>query len=487
MPNLNSKVVTATKWSIFAELVAKLVAPFTNIVLARLLTPETFGIIATITMIISFTEIFSDAGFQKYIVQHPFKDENEKSQCITIAFWSNLFVSLLLWLIIIVFNTQIAELVGNPGLGHVLIIACVLIPIQSFSSIQKSIFQRKLDFKILFRSRIVSTMVPFIITIPLAFFLRSFWALIIGTIIQQILIALLLNHYSQWRPYLYFNWKQLKSMLSFTIWTMVESISIWLTLNLDIFIVGKLLNQHYLGIYKTSMITVNQIMGLIIAIVMPILFSVLSRLQSNHENFNAMFLKMQKGTAVFAFPMGVGIYLFSDFITMILLGGQWKEASGFIAIWGLMSTFTLVFSNFSSEAYRAIGRPKLSTISQFLHIVALIPTVIIAINYGFEMLYNARALVRLEGVFVNILFLKYIIKMPIRKMGLSLLPILCATSIMGFIGKYLVSVVELTALNSIFLIGLCSIIYFLFLYLLMKDEMTRYIKVLYSLVSSKIK
>ena len=75
--SLNNRVKTATKWSAVTEILSKLVSPLTNMVLARLLTPEAFGIVATLTMVISFAEIFTDAGFQKYIIQHKF--DNEKN------------------------------------------------------------------------------------------------------------------------------------------------------------------------------------------------------------------------------------------------------------------------------------------------------------------------------------------------------------------------------------------------------------------------
>ena len=70
MVNLNNQVVNATKWSSLTELAAKLVAPISTMVLARLLTPDAFGVLVTATMIISFAEIFTDAGFQKYLIQH---------------------------------------------------------------------------------------------------------------------------------------------------------------------------------------------------------------------------------------------------------------------------------------------------------------------------------------------------------------------------------------------------------------------------------
>ena len=98
--SLNSKIVNASKWSTITEVMAKLIAPISSMVLARVLTPEAFGVVATITMIISFAEIFTDAGFQRYLIQYEFESDEEKSNTANVAFWTNLGMSLFLWLII---------------------------------------------------------------------------------------------------------------------------------------------------------------------------------------------------------------------------------------------------------------------------------------------------------------------------------------------------------------------------------------------------
>jgi len=121
--NLNKKIRLATKWSTTTEIISKLIVPITNMILARILAPEAFGVIATITMVISFTEMLTDSGFQKFIVQREFKDKREKHCNANVAFWSNLILSLSILVIIIIFNKQIAQMVGNSGLGYVLIIA----------------------------------------------------------------------------------------------------------------------------------------------------------------------------------------------------------------------------------------------------------------------------------------------------------------------------------------------------------------------------
>lgn len=416
MSELNHKLIKATKWSSITEIVAKLITPITSIVLARLLTPEAFGVVTTLTMVITFAEIFTDAGFQKYLIQHEFKDEIDREQSTNVAFWSNLIMSLFIWLIIGIFADQLATMVGNSGLGHVLIIACVSIPMAAFSSIQMALYKRDFDFKTLFKVRIVGVCVPLLVTVPLAFYLRSYWALVIGTIVSNLANAILLTVYSRWKPRLYYSFAKLKEMFSFSAWSVVEAISIWLTGYVDIFIIGVYLNEYYLGLYKTSITVVGQIMGLITAATTPILFSSLSRLQTDESAFQTLFFKFQKLVGLLVIPIGVGIYCYSDFITEILLGNQWMEASSFIGLWGLTSTITIVFSHYSSEVYRAKGRPKLSVLAQVLHLVVLLPAVMITVRYGFEILTTTRALVRLELIMVNLIIMYIVVKMSPWKM-----------------------------------------------------------------------
>ena len=427
---LNSKVRTATVWSTIGEVFAKLVTPITSIVLARLLTPEAFGVVTTLTMVITFAELFTDAGFQKYLIQHEFKNAEDREQSTTVAFWSNLVMSLLFWGIIALVNASLAALVGNPGLGHVLVIACAAIPLEAFSSIQMALYKRDFDFKTLTKVRMVSTLIPLFITVPLAFWLRSYWALVIGTLTVNLVNAVLLTAFSKWKPRLYYSFDKLKEMISFSIWSMVEALSIWLTNYVDIFIVGTMLSQYYLGLYKTSTTLVGQIMGLVTAITTPILFSALSRLQNDEQEFQRLFFRFQKIVGLLIIPLGVGIYLFRDFVTLVFLGSQWVEASGFIGLWALTGTITIVISYYNSEVYRAKGRPKLSVLGQVLHLIVLWPVVWIAVRYGFETLYCARSLVRLEGLYVGLFIMGIAIKMPVGKILTNILPTCIASASM---------------------------------------------------------
>ncbi len=465
--DLNSKVVNATKWSGITEVASKLVSPISTMILARILAPDAFGVLVTAQMVISFAEIFTDAGFQKYIVQHEFPNEDEKYKSVAVAFWANFIMSMILWLVICLFANPIASLVGCDGNGLVIAISCICLPLAAFSSIQMAIFKRDLDFKTLFNVRLVGIFIPLIVTVPLAFATRSYWALIIGMITLYFANAIILTVKSSWKPHWYFDFQHFKEMFSFTMWSMIEAVSIWLTSYIDIFLVGTLLSQHYLGLYRTSMNTVGQITSIITAATTPVLFSSLSRLQNDRSEFNKLFFKFQKLVGIMVIPLGVGIFLFSDLITEILLGPQWMEASAFIGIWGLTSAITIVLGHYASEVYRSIGKPKLSVIAQWLHIIALCPVVLIFIDKGFDSLCIARSLVRLQLVLVQLIIMWVVVKMNVLKMFTNILPATVASATMLIVWL-------LPGTNSIWMqvtyVLLCICIYFIVLMLFPEER-----------------
>lgn len=468
--NLNTKIVNATKWSTITEVMAKLVAPISSMVLARLLTPEAFGVVATLNMVIAFAEIFTDAGFQRYLIQHEFENDDDKDKDTNVAFWSNLVMSFVLWGIIAIFNEPLATLVGNPGLGHVLTIACVSIPLAAFSSIQMALFKRSFDFKTLFWRRMAMILVPLLVTIPLAFWLRSYWALVIGTIVTNLVNALLLTIKSNWRPRRYYSFARLKRMFSFCSWSIVDSVLVWATSYIDIFFIGRALDAHYLGVYKTSITTVGQFTTLITASILPVVMPALSRLQNDLPEMRKTLLKFQKYTGVLLLPMGVGILMFRNLITDVMLGSQWTEAASFIGLWGLMEVTTVIFARFCSPVYPAIGKPRVSVIVQILHLVVLVPAVIISGQYGFKALYITRSLIRLELVLVNLIFVYILIKQSAWRMFVNILPEICSCGVMAVVAFFLLKINDSMVVSFIW-VAVCTLVYFATLYVFPKDRL----------------
>lgn len=462
--DIQNKTAIATKWSSITEIVAKIVSPISNMILARLLTPEAFGIVATITMITSFAEIFTDAGFQKYIIQHDFKSEKELDENTTVAFWTNMICAIIIFLIINFNSQQLATLVGNPGLGIVITTASLSIIINSFSSIQIARFKRSFDFKTLFYIRIVTCIIPIIVTVPIAYFTHSYWALIVGNLCSNIVNAIILTYKSKWKPFFYYNIAHLKRMFGYSWWILLESIAIWLTSYIGTFIVGMYMSPYYVGLYKTSITTVNQITSLITAATSMPLFVALSRLKNQKDELEEVYCNYIQAISVFVIPLGVGVWLYRDFVTTILLGSQWGEAANFIGLWALVNSICLVLGTYCNGLYNAIGKTKLSLLSQILQLVILIPVLIIFSPQGFEKLYVARCIARLELVVVQMIIMKFIIKFPLFKLIKKIVPSILGTVVMTSSSIFLFKQQENFWLQIIEIIC-CIIIYFLFLFI----------------------
>lgn len=474
---LKKKSSLALKWSTFGEILAKIITPVLNMVLARLLTPDAFGVVATVTMIISFADTISDSGFQKYLIQKDFNNDNELNKSANVAFTSNLFLSILLWLLIIFFNEELANLVGNSGLGIIFIISGFSLIITAFSSIYSGILKRKFEYKKLFYARIISAIIPFIVTIPLALLGFSYWSIIIGSTVATLVSTIVMKYVSKIGLKLYFSYDTFKQMLSFSMWSLIESIGTWLTSYIGTFIVGLFLSTYYLGLYKTTITSVNGIFAIITAATTSVIFSTLSRLQNNKLEYDKTYLNFINIISIIIIPLGFGIFVYSDLVTSILLGNQWKEVIPFVGIYGLICSYTLTYGQYCSEYFRGLGKPKYNVLMNFLHLIVLIPVLIVCSKRNFESLYFWRSIIKIEQILVYWLIIWFACKFNPLKIIIKSWKS-NVSSLLMFIFALAVKSLNLGFLYDIVCIILCIILYFItYAYIFKgKDEIIEMIK-----------
>lgn len=440
MKNIDNKIAYATKWSSLAEVAAKIILPIVNMILARLLTPEVFGVVATVNIVITFAEVFQDAGFQKYMIQHEFSSSEEFDESANVAFWSNLFLSIFLWVIISAFCNSISEFIGAENLGKEIVVAAFSLPVFAVSSIQTAYYRREFEFKKLFWVRLFTALIPLIVTVPLALIFRNHWALILGTLLRNVVLTITLYTGAKWKPRLFYKVARLQEMLSFCIWTLMESVSIWVTANASTFIVTRIMGVEVVGYYKTSMSTVTSIISIVSSATVTVLFAALSRLQHDESEFSKVFTNYQAVIGILVIPMGAGMLIFRNVITRIMLGSQWMSCAGFIGMYSFVTALAVVTNSFFSELYRAKGKPKVSTFAQILYLCILIPTIYWAANYGFEVLCVVTCMNVLSFMVIHFLIVRFMFKMNILKMLKNFAMIGIPTLIMtafGFILKQL--------------------------------------------------
>ncbi|MBO5051099.1 MAG: oligosaccharide flippase family protein [Clostridia bacterium] len=430
----HNEVLKATKWSVMAEIAAKLAAPIVNIILARLLVPDEFGIVASITIITSFADIFTDAGFQKFIVQHEFEDVDSLNKYSDVAFTANAVLSVLIFSIVFCFRRSLAAAVQCAEAYNGLVVAALSILCTSFSSISIARFRKNLNFKPIFYIRIGSSLVPLLVTVPLAFAFKNYWALVIGSVCQQLFIAVMAVAFSTYKPRLRLNMKMFSDMVFFSLWNLMETLSIWFAGQANIFIVANVLNSYYLGLYKTGMATINSYLSIITASISPVLFSALSRAQNDTETYRNTFYKFQKIMSMLVLPLGVGIFLYRDLAVLLLLGSQWGEIADFMGLWALISAFTITFSNTACEVYRSMGKPKISFVLQMIYLIIYIPVVYWSARAGFRVLCYAGCFVRLFPVLLDFITLSVFFGISFRSLLKNTYTQIIAVAVMAAVG-----------------------------------------------------
>ena len=450
---MDTKIVAAAKWSVITEVLAKLITPLTNIILAHMLAPTAFGILATIMMVISFAEMLADAGFQKFLVQHEFQSDKEKQEATDVAFIANLVLSLLLWGAIIIGRDELAVLVGNDGLGIPLAIMGAMIPLSAFSSVQMALYRRDFNFKFLLNIRLITILTPILISIPMALMGYDYWSLIAGMLGAQ----------------LFFSSRVFMNMFSYSAWSLAEAFSIWLTAWVDTFIISRFLDSYYLGIYKMPMAIVTTVMAMATSSLAPVLFAALSRVQQDEQAFSNTFFTFQRYMALFLVPIGIGLFVFQDFVVDLLLGPQWKLAGIVLGSWALSSAIMTVTANLISEVFRAKGVPNLSFWTQILHLVVLIPVIYICIQYDFSTFVYARSIVRMEMLMVAMIFLALFIHMSALRVITNIGVYLITASIVGALAYSILHLYDAVWWTIACMI-LCVVLYVVILYLIPSER-----------------
>ncbi|NMA66888.1 MAG: lipopolysaccharide biosynthesis protein [Clostridiaceae bacterium] len=351
-----NKAVAASKWSALAEISSKVISPLIFVILARLLTPNDYGVVAVAAIVISFSQVFWDVGLGKALIQR----EDQVEESANVVFWTNLVLGILIYVILYFSAEGIASLFKSTESIPVLRVQGIQIVLASLCSVQTALYQRDLNFRTLFWVRLITSALPGLASIPIAIMGYGYWALVGGTLLGSLAQLLVLWKASSWRPRLSYDRDLARQLLGFGLWVMAEGLLAWFYVWVDSMIVGAYLGPNDLGLYRTGNSFVQMVFGLILSPLMPVLFSMFSRIQHDIDLLRKGLLVVSKLITMIALPSGIGLLLVADPLADVLLGAKWIGVAQVIGILGLTNGISwLVGAN--AEVYRAMGRPDLNT------------------------------------------------------------------------------------------------------------------------------
>jgi O-antigen/teichoic acid export membrane protein len=395
-----------------------------TIVLARLLTPEDFGVVALAALVVSFLEVFTHAGMDVPLIrdQRPDRETTDSAWTLRILLCSGLGIVLL------AVAPLAAQVFDEPRLTAVIQVLSIRAFVMGFENIGIVAFRRDLDFQKEFRFQVVKKLGSFVTALSLAVVLGNYWALVGGMLALQIVGVAMSFAMHPYRPRPCV--RQLPYIWSFSQWIVLTQIGRFLNQKIDALVVGWLSGTAVMGNYHVAS---DLSVAPTTEIVLPMargLFPVYAKRKDDPDRLARDYTSALSTVALICLPLTFGLAAVADTAVPVVLGSQWTDA---IALIELLALFAGAYALFLSiEAIlKAVGRTRLMATVTWIQVAALVPTILGAGFYGgAETIAAARMAVAAAAVPLGLGAVVMATRVDAPAVALAVLPRLAASGVM---------------------------------------------------------
>lgn len=326
--NLKNKTVKGVGWSFMDNISNQGITFLVGIVLARLLTPEEYGLIGIITIFIAVFNSIVDSGFSNALIRK--NDTTDKDY--NTVFITNMVFSAVLFVAMFFSAPFIAKFFNQPQLEPLTKVMSSIVIINAFAIIQRTILVKNIDFKTQTKISVISSVTSGVIGIGMAVCDMGVWSLVGQQISRQLLNTLFLWIFSKWRPKLQFSWNSFKELFGFG-WKLLVSCLID-TVWREIYqvVIGKFYSAASLGQYTRAHQFSSIFSSNISGVIQRVSYPVLSAIQDDKERLKQAYRRVIKITMLVTFVLMLGLAAVAKPMILVLIGPNWMEAANFLPI-----------------------------------------------------------------------------------------------------------------------------------------------------------
>ena len=363
---LSQKVVIGGFWVFFLRIVNSGFSLIRLIILARILSPNDFGLMGIALLTMSTLETFSQTGFQQALIQ---KKENIKSYLNSA--WTVLILRGFALFIILYFIAPYAAIFFNsPEAKTIIRVIGFSVLFRAFTNIGVIYFQKELEFNKQFIYQFSGTLADFIVAISAVLILKNVWALVFGLLAgnaTRCIVSYLIHPY---RPHLSSNLRKAKELFAFGKWILGSTILFFLITQGDDIFVGKLLGTTALGFYQMAYRISNMPATEITHVISQVTFPAYSKLQDNIPKLREAYLKVLQFTVFLSFPIAGLIFILAPDFTRIFLGEKWTLMvlpMQILVLSGLIRSIAAT----TGSIFQAVGKPQIDTKLQIIRLLII--------------------------------------------------------------------------------------------------------------------
>ena len=408
--NLKEKTISGLFWRFAERITAQLITFIVSIILARILLPQEYGIIAIVMIFINIANVFVTSGLGTSLVQKKNADKKDFDT----MFWSRIVIDILFYLLIFLIAPILGKLYKNDFLIVIIRVMAIKLPIASISSIQQAYVSRKMIYKKFFWSTLFGTIVSAVIGIYMAYKGYGVWALVSQYLSNSIIDTLVLFITIDYRPNIYYSFNRFKVLFSYGWKIMMASLIGTIFDQLRGLIIGAKYTPSDLAYNNKGeqfplLLTSNLNNSM-----ESVLFSSISKIQDEPQKLRNVTKKLVKISCFVLCPLLFGLAGVSKSLVTVLLTEKWLPCVPFLIIICYQQFFGII-NTVNMQVIKAVGRSdvilKLEFIKKPIYILIILITLFInplAICIG-NMIYS------LITLFINSKYNKEIINYTLKE------------------------------------------------------------------------
>lgn len=348
-----------------------------GILLARLLNPYDFGVIAMQGVFFAISSAFIDCGLEGALIQ---KKECTKADANS-AFIYSVSISVALYLLFFLAAPIIEDFYHTPNLGKVIRISALVLMINAVGIVPRSLLQRQLRFKEL---AVASTTIQFVagfVAVMMAYHGYAYWALVGQTLLATSLMVMACYIYTRWRPSFQFSMESFRQLITFGLPMLLTALVHSIYNNLYSLVIGKRYDARQLGLYNRAENYSCYVSYNLSDMSMRALYPILSRVQNNMEHQKVSALRILHASAFIVVPINIFLLVRSEDIICILLTDKWVEMAPLMQVM-CISSMAYVVSNLHFNLFKAIGRTQILFICELIKKILGILILLVTFQYS---------------------------------------------------------------------------------------------------------
>lgn len=378
MTSLKERTITAFLWRLLERGGNQCVALIVQIVMARLLTPNDFGLLAILLVLINIGNIIVLSGLGNSLVQ----SQHVKSLDFSTVFWLMMVIAILMYLLVFSMAPAISEIYEAPILTEALRALGFVFILGAIESVQTAYVQRDLKFRILFKATVASTLISGGAGITLAFTGAGLWSLVAQQIVYHLANCIALAAQTRWSPSLSFSRKIARTHFAFGWRIMVPSLLETLYSSLSNLLIGKQFGSNALGFVSQGEKYPVAIDSMISGTLQPVLLAAISRAQNDISAVKSIVKRTLQISFFFIAPIMTCFALTASPIISLLLGDQWLPAVPFLQMYCISSALSS-FHAINYESFNGMGRSDL-----------FLKTKLVTVSYGIVLMLISIFVIR---------------------------------------------------------------------------------------------